>query len=107
MICPTGKAKYFCKQGWTGKSLICPSGKSNSPSGKRSSGATSSRQATFCHFPPVPQSTRLGVHCGRNDKEGSRAEGKKRFERTGRPPHRGYPQRRRGYASAYMGGPVG
>jgi hypothetical protein len=29
MICPTGKAEYFCKGGWTGKSLICPSGKSN------------------------------------------------------------------------------
>jgi hypothetical protein len=28
MICPTGKAEYFCKGGWTGKSLICPSGKS-------------------------------------------------------------------------------
>ena len=27
MIWPTGKAEYFCKQGWTGKSLICPSGK--------------------------------------------------------------------------------
>ncbi len=26
MICPTGKAEYFCKGGWTGKSLICPSG---------------------------------------------------------------------------------
>ncbi len=36
MICPTGKAEYFCKGGWTGKSLICPSGKSNSPSGNRS-----------------------------------------------------------------------
>jgi hypothetical protein len=28
MICPTGKAEYFCRGGWTGKSLICPSGKS-------------------------------------------------------------------------------
>ena len=28
MICPTGKAEYFCKGGWTGKSLICPSGNS-------------------------------------------------------------------------------
>jgi hypothetical protein len=26
MICPTGEAKYFCKQGWTANSLICPSG---------------------------------------------------------------------------------
>jgi hypothetical protein len=28
MICPTGKAEYFCKGGWTGNSVICPSGKS-------------------------------------------------------------------------------
>ena len=28
MICPTGKAEYFCKQDWIGKLLICPSGKS-------------------------------------------------------------------------------
>src|SRR5712664_1438824 len=26
MICPSGEAKYFCKQGWTTNSLICPSG---------------------------------------------------------------------------------
>jgi hypothetical protein len=30
VICPTPKAKYFCKQDWTGKKsadeLICPSG---------------------------------------------------------------------------------
>src|ERR1700676_1539240 len=26
MICPTGKAKYFCKGGWTANSLICPWG---------------------------------------------------------------------------------
>jgi hypothetical protein len=23
-----GKSEYFCKRGWTGNSLICPSGKS-------------------------------------------------------------------------------
>jgi hypothetical protein len=28
VICPTGQAKYFCEQGWTQHSLICPSGKS-------------------------------------------------------------------------------
>jgi hypothetical protein len=28
MICPTGIAKYFCKQGWTPKSPNSPSGKS-------------------------------------------------------------------------------
>jgi hypothetical protein len=27
MICPTGEANYFLRQGWTGDSLICPSGK--------------------------------------------------------------------------------
>jgi hypothetical protein len=26
LICPTGKAEYFCERGWTGKSVICPSG---------------------------------------------------------------------------------
>src|ERR1700736_6513027 len=31
MICPTGEAEYFCKGGWTAKSLICPSGKSVQP----------------------------------------------------------------------------
>jgi hypothetical protein len=25
-----GKSEYFCKEGWTGKSLICPSGRSRS-----------------------------------------------------------------------------
>jgi hypothetical protein len=28
MICPTGEAKYFCKQGWTPLSTNCPTGKS-------------------------------------------------------------------------------
>jgi hypothetical protein len=28
MICPTGKAEYFSQEGWTGNSVICPSGKS-------------------------------------------------------------------------------
>jgi len=27
VICPTGRAKYFFKGGWTDNSLICPSGK--------------------------------------------------------------------------------
>jgi hypothetical protein len=26
MICPTGEANYFLRQGWTRHSLICPSG---------------------------------------------------------------------------------
>jgi hypothetical protein len=38
MICPTGKAKYFCERDSTRPKpvdeVICPSGKSNSPSGK-------------------------------------------------------------------------
>jgi hypothetical protein len=28
MICPTSKAEYICKGGWTPNSLICPSGRS-------------------------------------------------------------------------------
>jgi hypothetical protein len=28
LICDFGKAEYFCKQGWTGKSDRCLSGKS-------------------------------------------------------------------------------
>jgi hypothetical protein len=28
MICPTGEAKYFCKQGWTRLSTSRPTGKS-------------------------------------------------------------------------------
>src|SRR3984893_18202738 len=28
MICPTSKAKNISREGWTGNSLICPSGKS-------------------------------------------------------------------------------
>jgi hypothetical protein len=28
MICPTGEAKYFCKQGWTALSKNRPTGKS-------------------------------------------------------------------------------
>jgi hypothetical protein len=28
MICPTGEAKYFCKQGWTALSTNRPTGKS-------------------------------------------------------------------------------
>jgi hypothetical protein len=31
MICPTGEAKYFCKQGWTHLSANRPTGKSLEP----------------------------------------------------------------------------
>jgi hypothetical protein len=31
MICPTGEAKYFCKQGWTSLSTNRPTGKSLEP----------------------------------------------------------------------------
>jgi len=31
MICPTGEAKYFCKQGWTALSKNRPTGKSLEP----------------------------------------------------------------------------
>jgi hypothetical protein len=31
MICPTGEAKYFCKEGWTPLSTNRPTGKSLEP----------------------------------------------------------------------------
>ena len=54
MICPSAKAKYFCREGWTGfwkRQVICPSGKwrqasqANLPRGSSLSSATSAAKS--------------------------------------------------------------
>jgi hypothetical protein len=94
MICPTGKAEYFCKGGWTQKSLSSPSGKSVVWAGLRNCGrwAISRRIITIL---ASLSSAKCGVHTCQSHRQGA-ANGLPRNEsrRAGLRSARRLPERR-------------
>ena len=54
------KQKYFCKWGWTGKSLICPSGKSDLTCFNKS--RESEARFFICRHSGARRSLELGIH---------------------------------------------
>ncbi len=76
MICPTAKAKYFCKEGWTAISQNCPSGKSpREPTLRRASNIAEL----------TPRSRSRCVNDGRREKNHGQCHYKRHRRRVWRP----------------------
>jgi hypothetical protein len=58
VICANMKSKYFCKRGWTGKSVNCPSGKITQP-GRANRGWPLPQSTTSRRLPVFPRSEML------------------------------------------------